>query len=123
MKLLKRLAAGEIALSCAFWLIGTPLALLWDVSGGCTVVGCGIQEPLIGVFLLVLFTVSSVAIPFVSIAIWRSSSRYPRALWWQKLLAFGAKLFAAVWGSLAAVGLLVLLYMVFIFIYAAFDRV
>jgi hypothetical protein len=122
MRFLRRLAAGDIALWCAFWLMGTPLALLWDVSGGCTVVGCGIEDPLIGAFLLVLFTLSSIALPFVSVAIWRSSSKYPRELWRQKLLAFGAKLCAAVSGSLAAIGLLVILYMVFIFIFEAFDR-
>lgn len=103
-------------------MIGTPLALLWDISGACTAVGCGIQEPSIGAFLLVLFMLSSLAMPFVSVAIWRSSSKYPRKLWWQKLLAFAAKLCAAGSGLLAVVGLLVLLYVVVIFIYAAFDR-
>ncbi|MGA2895183.1 MAG: hypothetical protein ABSE22_20150 [Xanthobacteraceae bacterium] len=122
MKFLTRLAAGDIALWCAFWLIGMPFVLLWDLSGGCTVVGCGIAEPLMGAFLLVLFAFSSVAIPFVSVAIWRSASRYPRASWRQRLIVFAAKLFAAISGTLAAVGLAVLLYMVFIFAYAAFDR-
>jgi len=122
MKFLARLATGEVALWCAFWLIGTPLAVVWDVSGTCTVVGCGIQEPWFGALLLLLFTLSTIAIPFVSIAIWRSASRYRRQSWWQKFAAYGAKLGAAVSGSLAVVGLLVLLYMIFIFVYAAIDR-
>jgi len=123
MKRPARWAAGDIALWCAFWLIGLPLAVIWNVSGLCTVVGCGIQEPSFGGFLLALFTLSSIAMPFASVAIWRSASRYPRRTWGRTLLAFGAKLWAAVWGSLAVIGLLVILYMVFIFIYAAFDRV
>ena len=122
MTFFRRLAAGDIALWCAFWLIGTPLTLVWDLSGACTVVGCGIEEPSFGAFLLVLFTLSSLAIPVVSVAIWRSASRYPRALWRQTLLAFVAKFCAAVSGSLAAVGVAVLLYIVVIFIYAVFDR-
>lgn len=122
MKFLARLAAGDVALWCAFWLMGTPLAVVWNVSGTCTVVGCGIQEPWIGGLLLALFTLSSIAIPFVSVAVWRSASRYRRDAWWQKLLAIAAKLCAAVSGSLAVVGLLVILYMIGIFIYAALDR-
>ena len=85
MKFLARLATGDIALWCTFWLIGTPLAIVWDVSGGCKIAGCGIEDPFIAVFLLVLFTLSSVAIAFASVAIWRSSSRYPREVWWQGL--------------------------------------
>jgi hypothetical protein len=123
MKFLARLAAGNIALWCTFWLIGTPLALVWDVSGGCTIVGCGIEDPFIAAFLLVLFALSSVAILFVSIAIWRSASQYPRQVWWQSFLAMGAKLCAALSGLSAAVSVLVILYMVFIFTYAAFDHV
>jgi len=123
MKFLGRLATGQIALWCAFWLIGTPLVLLWDVSGVCTVVGCGIQEPIIEVFLLVLFTLASMAIPFVSVAIWRSASKYPRELPWQTLLAIVAKLCAVLSALLATISLLVVLYMVFVFVYAAMDHV
>ncbi len=122
MKFLARLAAGDIALWCAFWLVGIPLALVWDLSGVCTAVGCGIEEPLIGGLLLVLFTLSSVVIPLVSVAIWRSASKYPRKNGWQTAFAIGAKLSAVVSGLLAAIGLLVVLYIAFIFIYAAFDR-
>ena len=122
MTILTRLATGQIALWCIFWLIGTPLVFLWDMSGLCTVVGCGIQEPTIEGFLLVLFTLTSVAIPFASVAIWRSASKYPRQAWWQTVLAIGAKLCAVFSALLAAIGLAVILYMAFIFIYAAMDR-
>ena len=122
MKFFARLATGQIALWCAFWLIGIPLAVIWDVSGICTAVGCGVQEPIAAGFLLALFTLSSVVIPLVSIAIWRSASKYPRQAWWQTVFAIGAKLCAAVTGLLATIGLLVVLYIAFIFIYAAMDR-
>lgn len=122
MKFLSRLAAGNVALWCAFWLIGTPLVVVWDVSGICTVVGCGIQEAWIEAVLLALFTLSTLATPFAAVAIWRSASNYPRGTWWHTLLAYGAKLCAAISGTLAVVGLLVILYMVAIFAYAALDR-
>jgi small-conductance mechanosensitive channel len=121
MKFLARLATGQIALWRAFWLIGVPLAFVWDVSGICTAVGCGVQEPITAGFLLVLFTLSSAIIPFVSVAIWRSASKYPRQAWWHTVFAIGAKLCAAVRGLLATIGLLVVLYIAFIFIYAAID--
>jgi hypothetical protein len=123
MKFLARLATGDIALWFAFWLIGTPLAIVWDVSGGCTIVGCGIQDPFISASLLALFAVSSVAIMFASVAIWRSASKYPREAWWQGLLAIGAKICAMLSALAAAVSVAVILYMAFIFIYAAFDHV
>lgn len=123
MKFLKRLATGQVALWCTFWLIGIPLALLWDVSGGCTIVGCGIQDPTVGGLLLGLFAVSTIAIPFVSLAIWRSSSNYPQKTWSRMLLAFGAKLCAVFSGLLALIGLAVLLYIGFyIFINPLLDH-
>ncbi len=122
MRFLSRLAAGDIALWCAFWLIGVPLVLVWDVSGLCTAVGCGIQDPAIGGFLLALFALSSVIIPLVAVAIWRSSLKYPREAWWQTPLAIGAKLCAAVSAVLATIGFFVVLYIVFIFVYAVFDH-
>ncbi len=123
MTFLKKLMTGQIALWCAFWLIGIPLALLWDVSGVCTVVGCGIQDTTIGGLLLALFAASSIAIPFVSFAIWRSSSKYPQKTWVQTGLAIGAKLCAVLSGLLALIGLMVLAYIAYVFIYAAFDHV
>jgi hypothetical protein len=119
MKFLARLAAGDIALWCTFWLIGIPLAIVWDISGGCLVVGCGIQEPFIAGFWIVLFAVASVAVPFVSVAIWRSSSKYPREAWWRTPLALAAKLSAVFMGLVAALSLLAVLYFLFFFIYAA----
>jgi hypothetical protein len=122
MKFLGRLIAGDIALWRAFWLIGIPLALVWDLSGACTILGCGIEAPFVSGFLLLLFVLSSVAVAFASVAIWRSASKYPRVTWWQVLAALGAKLCAALSGFAAAVSLLMVLYMVFIFIHAAFDH-
>ena len=122
MKLLAKLMAGQVALWCVFWLIGTPLVLIWDASGLCTIVGCGIGEPIVEAFLLALFALTSVLIPFVSIATWRSASKYRRQGWWQTALAIGAKLCAVFSALLALIGLAVLLYMIFVFIYADMDR-
>jgi hypothetical protein len=119
MKFLKRLAAGQIALWCAFWLIGTPLALIWDASGACMVVGCGAGDPLIAGFFMALFALASAAIPFVAVAIWKSASNYPQAPWWRKLAAFGAKLSAAFSGLVAGLSVLGILYLVFDLIRAA----
>lgn len=120
MRFLARLATGQIALWCVFWVIGTPLSLVWDVSGGCMVVGCGVQEPLIAGFLIVLFTLSSIAMVFVSVAIWRSASNYPREAWWQTPLAIAAKLCAAFSALVTTLSFLAVLYFSFDFIYAAF---
>jgi hypothetical protein len=123
MTFLKKLMSGQIALWCAFWLIGIPLALLWDVSGVCTIVGCGIQDPTAGALLLALFAVSSIAIPVVSFGIWRSSSKYPQKTWWRTGVALGAKLCAVFSALLAVTGLAVLLYIGFyIFIDPLLDH-
>lgn len=116
MKFFAKLFAGDVTLWRTFWLIAIPLAIIWDVSGGCMLAGCGMQSPgpragsFIAGFLIVLFTLSNAGIAFVSVALWRSSSRQRRELWWERLLAFGAKSYAAVTGSAAAVMLLVILY-------------
>jgi hypothetical protein len=123
MTFLKKLMTGQVALWCTFWLIGIPLALLWDVSGVCTVVGCGIQDTTVAAILLALFALSSIAIPFVSVGLWRSASKYPRRTWSQTLLAIGAKLCAVMSSLLAAIGLAVLLYIGFyIFINPLLDH-
>jgi hypothetical protein len=123
MTFLKKLMTGQVALWCTFWLIGIPLVLIWDVSGVCTVVGCGIEEPTAGAIVLALFALSSIAIPFVSVGLWRSASKYPRQTWSQTLLAIGAKLCAVVSGLLALIGLAVLLYIGFyIFINPMLDH-
>ena len=111
MSFLARLATGQIALWCVFWLIGTPLSLVWDVSSGCMVVGCGVQEPVIAGFF---------AMVFVSVAIWRSASNYPREAWWQTPLAIAAKLSAAFSALVTTLSFLAVLYFSFDFIYAAF---
>lgn len=80
--------------------------------------GCGVGEPFIAGFLIVLFALSSMAIVFVSVAIWRSSSKYPQEAWWQWLLAIGAKLCAVFSGLAAAISFLIVLYLAFTFIYA-----
>jgi hypothetical protein len=122
MKFLKRLLTGQIALWFTFWIIGAPLAVLWDVSGICTLVGCGVQEPTTAGLLLALSALTSIVIPFVSIAIWRSSTKYPQHTWSQTLLAWGAKLCAALSALLALIGLAVLAYIAFVLVYAAIDR-
>jgi hypothetical protein len=123
MTFLKKLMTGQIALWCVFWLIGTPLTLVWYFGGVCTVVGCGIQDTTVATILLALFALSTIAIPFVSIGLWRSASKYPRQTWSQTFLAIGAKLCAVVSGLLAVTGLAVLLYIGFyIFINPALDH-
>ena len=123
MTFLKKLMTGQIALWCVFWLIGTPLTLVWYLGGVCTVVGCGIQDTTVAAILLALFALSTIAIPFVSIGLWRSASKYPRQTWSQTFLAIVAKLCAVVSGLLALTGLTVLLYIGFyIFINPALDH-
>ena len=118
MIFLKKLMRGQIALWCAFWLIGAPLTFLWCVSGTCTMMGCGIRESEIEGFLLALFALLSVILPFLSIAIWRSASKYPQQTWPQTLLAAGAKLCVTGFGLFALVGLALLLYIAYyIFVY------
>jgi hypothetical protein len=120
MKFLARLATGQIALWCVFWLIGFPLSLVWDVSGGCMVTGCGIQELWIVVFVIALFTLSSIAIVFVSVAIWRSASNYPRDAWWKTPVAILAKLCAAFSALVATASFLVFVYFDYYLIFALF---
>ncbi len=122
MRFLTRLATGDIALWVTFWLIGLPLTLLWDASGGCMVIGCGIGYPWIGGAIIVLFTISSIAIVLASVAIWRSSSKYPRETWWQTLLAWGAKASAVVSGLTAMLSLIAGFYLIYIFVEAAFAE-
>jgi hypothetical protein len=83
------------------------------------VFGFGAEEPLIAGSIIALFALSSAAIPLVSVAIWRSASNYPREVWWNGLLAVGAKLCAVFSGLLAALSVLGLLYLAYDYIYAA----
>ncbi|MFZ3357920.1 MAG: hypothetical protein WA177_04085 [Xanthobacteraceae bacterium] len=121
MTFLARSLSGDIPLWRTFWLIGTPLALVWDLSGICMITGFGVEEPLVAGLIIAVFTISSAAIPLVSVAIWRSASRYPREVWWQWPLAIGAKLSAALSGLIAGLSLLAVLYLAFSYIYAAFG--
>jgi len=120
MKFLARLATGQIALWRTFWLIGTPLALVWDVTGACMVLGIGVEQLFFAGFIITLFTLATVTMPFVSVAIWRSASNYPRQAWWQTLLAIGAKLCAVFSGLVAGLSVLGLLYLAYDFVMAAF---
>src|SRR5271166_335692 len=116
MNFLRRLATGQIALWRSFWLIGLPLALLWDASGACMVLGLGVQDLYLAGLIIALFTASSAALPFVAVAIWRSASNYPRAAWWHWLIAYGAKLCAAWSGLTGALSVVGVLYLAFDYI-------
>jgi len=118
MKFLARLATGDVALRRAFWLIDVPFALVWDITGLSMLTGYGVGEPLVAILIGLVFTLSSAAIPFVSVAVWRSASRYPREAWWKHALAWSAKLCAVFSGLTAAISFFVVLYLVFSFIYA-----
>jgi hypothetical protein len=118
MKFLTRLATGDIALWRTFWLTGTPLAVVWDVTGLGMLTGFGVGEPLVATLIIAVFTLSSVALVFVAAAIWRSASRYPREAWWKHLLAWSAKLCAVVSGLAAAVSFCLVLYLAFSYLYA-----
>jgi hypothetical protein len=120
MKFLAQLAAGQIALWRTFWLIGTPLALVWDITGACMVLGIGVEELFLAGIIIGLFAVASLALPFAAVAIWRSASNYPRKAWWQTPLAITAKLCAVISGLAAGLSVLGLLYLAVEFIYAAF---
>jgi hypothetical protein len=123
MKFLKRLATGQIALWCTFWLIGTPLALVWDASGACMVTGCGIREQYIAELVIALFALASLATPFAAVAIWRSASNYPRAAWWQTPLAIGAKLAAVFSGLVAGLSVVGLIYLGYDFVLAVLAQI
>lgn len=123
MAFLTRFATGQVALWRTFWLIGVPLALVWDLSGACMVLGVGVEDLYVAGFIIALFTLVSAALPVVAMAIWRSATNYPRDAWWRGPLAIGAKL-CAVWsGLIGALSLLGVLYLAFIYIYAAIGGV
>lgn len=119
LKFVARLALGDVALWRVFWLIGTPLAVLWDATGLSMLTGFGVEQPLVAGLIIGVFTLSSLALPFVAWAIWRSASRYPRQAWSRHALAWGAKLSAVVSGLAAALSLVAVLYLAYEFIYAA----
>ena len=116
--LFTRLAAGDVALWRVFWLIGTPLALVWDATGLSMLTGFGVEQPFVAGTIIALFTASCVAMPFVAWGIWRSASRYPRDAWWRHVLAWGAILCAVLCALAAVVSLLAVFWLAYEFIYA-----
>jgi len=84
------------------------------------VLGIGVEQLFFAGFIITLFTLATVTMPFVSVAIWRSASNYPRQAWWQTLLAIGAKLCAVFSGLVAGLSVLGLLYLAYDFVMAAF---
>jgi hypothetical protein len=101
MKSLAKLATGQIALWRVYWLIGTPLTLIWLVSGAAIVFLAGIPSLLVVGLIIGVFALATLAIPFVAWAIWRSASNYPRKTWRQTSLAWGAKASAIFWTLVA----------------------
>jgi hypothetical protein len=100
-----------IPLRRLIWLTSFPAFLIWDVSGGCMLTACaaqltsnGIIEPLLGL----AFTVSSVAMALLSIAIWRASARQreTRSLWCR----IGARAYAIATGFCGIVSLVALMW-------------
>ena len=61
MRLLQRMVAGDVALWRAFWLIGVPLALVWDLTGLSMLTGYGVGEPPVAIAIGGVFTLSSAA--------------------------------------------------------------
>jgi len=120
MSALARLAKGDVALWRVFWLIGIPLALVWDITGLSMLTGYGVEQPLVAVVIGVSFTAASVALPFIAWAIWRSAARYPKDVWWRHALAWAARSSAVISGLAAGLSLLAVLYLAYEFIYAEF---
>jgi hypothetical protein len=111
MRFLARLVSGDIALWRMFWLIGLPLAILWDLSFLCMVMGIGVEQSVVAGSIIALFALASVALPLVAVGTWRSASNYPRGAWWRTPLAWAAKacaVFSGLTGVLSVVGLLYL---------------
>jgi len=118
MRFLARLAKGDVALWRVFWLIGTPLALIWDASGGSMLLGIGVGEPLETALVIALFALTSLALVFVAFAVWRSASNYPRKAWWHTALAIAAKISAVFSALTATISFLTVLYLAASFVYA-----
>src|SRR5580693_851834 len=101
MKFLAKLATGQIALWRVYWLIGTPLTLIWLVTGAAMLFWSGAPDLFVVGFIIAVFTLAALALPFVAWAIWRSASNYPRKTWWHTAFAWGAKLCATFTGLVA----------------------
>jgi hypothetical protein len=110
MKFLKRFMTGQVELWRVFWLVGTPLALLWDVTGVCMVLGIGVEQVFARRTIVALFSLATVLTPFVAVAVWRSASNYPRKTGWNTAFAIAAKLSAAISGLIGVLSILGLFY-------------
>ncbi len=116
MSFLAKLFSGDVPLWRIFWLIGLPIFLVWDVSVGCILAGCGLPplvppaDLFIAGFLLALSILATAGVAFISIAIWRSAMKFRRHAWWEGLLVFGTKVYAALTGLSAFAVLFAILY-------------
>jgi hypothetical protein len=119
MKFLAKLATGQVALWRVFWLVGTPLTLIWLITGAAMLFWPGTDLFLVS-FIIAVFTLATLAIPFVSWAIWRSASNYPRKVWRDTALAWGAKAGAAFWILVALGSVIGLAYLGYQFAEALF---
>jgi hypothetical protein len=109
MKFLAKLVTGQIALWRVYWLIGTPMTLIWLATGAAMVFWSGIPDLVVVGFIIGVFALATLTIPIVAWAIWRSASNYPRKAFWHTALAWGAKVSAAFW-TLVALATVVGLY-------------
>jgi len=101
MKFLAKLATGQIALWRVYWLIGTPLTLIWLATGAAMVFWSGAPDLFVVGSIIGVFTLATLTIPFVAWAIWRSASNYPRKVFWHTALAWGAKASTVFWTLVA----------------------
>lgn len=118
MKFLTKLATGQVALWRVFWLTGTPLTLIWLLTGAAMVFWSGAPDLFVVGAVIALFTLATLTIPFVSWAIWRSASNYPRKVLWHTALAWGAKAAAVFWTLVALASVVGLIYLGYDFVYA-----
>ena len=118
MNFLRRLATGQIALWRVFWMIGTPLTLTWLITGAAMLFGFGIRDVFGVALIIAVFTLATLAIPFISLAIWRSASNYAGKTAWHKALAWGARAGAVFWALVAVLSIPGLAYLGYDFILA-----
>ena len=66
MKFLAKLATGQIALWRVFWFIGTPLTLIWLITGAAIVFLVGIPSLFVVGSIIGVFTLATLTIPFAA---------------------------------------------------------
>ena len=81
------------------------------VTGAAMLFWSGAPDLFVVGFIIAVFTLAALALPFVAWAIWRSASNYPRKTWWHTAFAWGAKLCATFTGLVAALSVVGLLYL------------